>query len=506
MNLGSSIPRSSGNSIGSAMSRSPGINLGSSGSRSPGINLSRPGTTTLRPNIAPNVSAGNRILNGSAGSNLGAGTGQGQLGSRLGNALNGANRAGMGQGQLGTRLGSALDAAANRGGIGQSQAGSRLGNALGDAASRAGIGGASGTGLGNILSRATGQRASGTNLPGSARTSANDVGRFLSLSGRQPGTNLGGLAGGNARNGLTGLSRGNLASGNLARGAGALNLNAGQANRIRGSMQTAFNRPIAGANLTNRAALSPVRAHHWNNWAGNVRHGWHHNHWFHSCFNNRFWANHFVGFPWARCHYWWGARPWGDWWGCPTWSSYQTWFPSWGWNDPCYYDYGGNVVFSSGYVYVNGQPIAAADDYAASALDLATVPEPVNPDEAAEWLPLGTFAVAMGEDDKDPTRVIQLAVDREGIMSGTMYNKVTEQTYAVQGRVDKQTQRVAFTIGDSKEVVFETGIYNLTQQQTPLLAQGDGRTETYLLLRLDPPNSDGSNPGQPAGDSKTLVP
>jgi hypothetical protein len=39
-----------------------------------------------------------------------------------------------------------------------------------------------------------------------------------------------------------------------------------------------------------------------------------------------------------------------------------------------------------------------------------------------------------------------------------------------------------------------------------VLAQGEGRTETYLLLRLDPPKSDESNPGQAAGDSKTLVP
>ena len=273
-------------------------------------------------------------------------------------------------------------------------------------------------------------------------------------------------------------------------------------------MQSAFNRQFTGVNVNNRVALSPVRAQHWNNWAGNVRGGWHHNHWTHSCFNNHFWARHHVGFPWVRSHYWWGARPWTHWWGCPTWSSCQTWFPSWGWSTPYYYDYGsgGNVVFSSGYVYVNGQPIAAEGDYAASALELATVPQPANPDEATEWLPLGTFAVAMSVDDKDPTRVIQLAVDREGIISGTMYNKETDQTYAVQGRVDKATQRVAFTIGDSNEVVFETGIYNLTQQQTPLLAQGDGRTETYLLLRLDPPKSDDSNPGQPAGNSKTLVP
>jgi hypothetical protein len=293
------------------------------------------------------------------------------------------------------------------------------------------------------------------------------------------------------------------------------NLSASRAGQIRGTMQTAFNRSFTGANLNNRAALnnavlSPHRAHHWNHWAGNVRHGWHHNHWFHGCFNNRFWAFHHCHFPWARSFYWWGARPWHHWWGCPTWAGYQTWFPSWGWSDPYYYDYGpgGNVVFSSGYAYVNDQPIATIEDYAASALDLATVPTPANPDEATEWLPLGTFAIAIDKDDKEPTRILQLAVDRDGIISGTMYNKTTEQTYPVQGRVDKATQRVAFTIGDVKDVVMETGIYNLTQQQTPLLAQGEGRTETYLLLRLDPPKPDDAAavPAPPVPDSKTLVP
>jgi hypothetical protein len=107
-------------------------------------------------------------------------------------------------------------------------------------------------------------------------------------------------------------------------------------------------------------------------------------------------------------------------------------------------------------------------------------------------LALGTFALSENETDKDPARVLQLAVDKDGIVSGSMYNKNTKQLYAVQGRVDKDTQRVAFTIGDAKDVVFETGIYNLTQQQTPVLAHGDGREEVYLLLRLEQPNADGT--------------
>jgi hypothetical protein len=154
-------------------------------------------------------------------------------------------------------------------------------------------------------------------------------------------------------------------------------------------------------------------------------------------------------------------------------------------------------VYSNGYVYMNDQPIATTEDYAASAADLANVPPPANPDQKTEWLPLGTFALSENEADKDPSRVLQLAVDKEGVISGVMFNKKTNQTIPVQGRVDKETQRVAFTMGDAKDVVFETGIYNLTQQQTPILAHGDGREETYLLLRLEQPK-DGAAPGPAA--------
>ena len=136
------------------------------------------------------------------------------------------------------------------------------------------------------------------------------------------------------------------------------------------------------------------------------------------------------------------------------------------------------------------------------------MPTPANPDAPAEWLPLGTFALSENETDKDPSRVVQLAVDKDGIVSGTMHNKATNQTFPIEGRVDKETQRVAFTVGDAKDVVFETGIYNLTQQQTPVLVHGDGREETYLLLRIEQPKTDGSAApiGPPAGGPPAAVP
>ncbi|HEX5104293.1 MAG TPA: hypothetical protein VFV87_10805, partial [Pirellulaceae bacterium] len=54
------------------------------------------------------------------------------------------------------------------------------------------------------------------------------------------------------------------------------------------------------------------------------------------------------------------------------------------------------------------------------------------------------------------------------------------------------------TIGDNKDVVYETGVYNLTQPETPILVHaGEGRTETYLLTRLEAPEAETPPPPVP---------
>jgi hypothetical protein len=111
----------------------------------------------------------------------------------------------------------------------------------------------------------------------------------------------------------------------------------------------------------------------------------------------------------------------------------------------------------------------------------------IGPD-ADEWKPLGTFSVAINEDERNPPRVIQLATNKDGLISGTIHNRSSDKLYTVQGRVDKETQRVAFTIGNDPNVVLETGLYNLTLDETPVLVHfGENKTATYLFVRLDEP-------------------
>ena len=272
-----------------------------------------------------------------------------------------------------------------------------------------------------------------------------------------------------------------------------LDVRASNLARIDTNLNAAVRTPrIRAQAMSNWLDNNPARADHWGQWGAGVRSRWQPG-WHHGYFNDHYWATHRAPYPWRRWAYWYGGHPWSYWWTYPTWGAYVAWWPHWGWRAPYYYDYGpgGNVVYSNGYVYVSGQPVATEADYAASAAALATVEPPANPDVATEWLPLGTFALATSREDRETNRVIQLAVDKDGIVSGTLIDRETDETFAVQGRVDRQTQRMAFTIGDNQDLVYETGVYNLTQAETPILVHGgpDSRA-TQLLIRLEAPEAE----------------
>jgi hypothetical protein len=273
----------------------------------------------------------------------------------------------------------------------------------------------------------------------------------------------------------------------------------------------------------------PERAQQWQNQADKIRQGWQ-NHpiggdWWsqnHSQaadaardrINNGvrpgsdWWSQYHPDLAHWYYHHDWHNHPWNYWWRGAAWGAVGAWFPGVAWGAPIYYDYGadGNVVYNGGDVYVNGQDVGTDQQYAQSASELATVDPSYNEADQADdqWLPLGMFSIATSDQDTHPTRTIQLAVDKQGVISGSMYNSATKQSYVVQGRVDKQSQRVAMTVGDKFNVVLETGIYNLTKDQTPVLAHfADQRTANYLFVRLDPPPAEGSADAAAASDAAT---
>ncbi|MBN2294372.1 MAG: protocadherin [Pirellulales bacterium] len=186
----------------------------------------------------------------------------------------------------------------------------------------------------------------------------------------------------------------------------------------------------------------------------------------------------------------WGA---GVAWRAASWSFVGAWmnyYPS----APVYYDYGNNITYQDDSVYMNGQDQGTSGQYYQQAQNLAnTGAQAQTTDE--QWMPLGVFALTKtGQTSSDVT--IQLAVDKQGVIRGNYTDTKTGKTQLVQGSVDKQTQRVAFTVGDNKSNIVETGLYNLTKDEAPVLIHfGKDRTEQWLLVRLKQHEGQAKNSG-----------
>lgn len=181
----------------------------------------------------------------------------------------------------------------------------------------------------------------------------------------------------------------------------------------------------------------------------------------------------------------WGAR---DAWAWASWASLGGWFGYGANYAPIYYDYGNNVTYDNSNVYMNGQDAGTSADYYQQASSLADTGTEAEASADEEWLPLGVFALShLGHHESKVA--IQLAVDKQGVIRGNYTDTFTDHIMPVHGSVDKEQQRVAFTVGDKKSTVFETGLYNLTKDEAPLLIHfGQDRTEQWLLVRLKQPD------------------
>jgi hypothetical protein len=108
-------------------------------------------------------------------------------------------------------------------------------------------------------------------------------------------------------------------------------------------------------------------------------------------------------------------------------------------------------------------------------------------------MPLGVFALTQ-DVAKTSDMVVQLAVNKDGDIQGTYYNTKDETAKPIKGLVEKQSQRAVWTFADDSNntVIMETGIYNLTQDETEVLIHfGRERTEEWVMVRLnEPPNQE----------------
>ena len=193
-----------------------------------------------------------------------------------------------------------------------------------------------------------------------------------------------------------------------------------------------------------------------------------------------------------RYDFWKDHPNWAQWrWNRPyrwaTWGVLTGW-GVWGWNEPTYYSYGETIYYEGDTVYYEGEAIATADEYAAQAQELAESAPEI--DDAAEWLTLGVFAITEDgqESGPPPTLFLQLAVNKQGIIAGTLVNDATDKSQPVEGVVDQESQRSAWTIQGESWPVMETGIANLTEDTAPALVHFEnGETQQWLMVRVEEP-------------------
>lgn len=95
----------------------------------------------------------------------------------------------------------------------------------------------------------------------------------------------------------------------------------------------------------------------------------------------------------------------------------------------------------------------------------------------------------LASDEVVPHTIIQLAINKQGVLRGTSLNTITNEAQTIiYGSVGTKTERAAWTVGDEKLPVYEAGIANLTLNETTMLVHfSKGNTKQYTLARMEAP-------------------
>jgi hypothetical protein len=91
-----------------------------------------------------------------------------------------------------------------------------------------------------------------------------------------------------------------------------------------------------------------------------------------------------------------------------------------------------------------------------------------------------------------PNHVFADFGESRGRISGAYSSTITGDQRPIAGQVDKDSQCVAWRIGENTETIFETSPANLTQDVSPVAIHfGKGQTQIWLLVRMPEPAAAG---------------
>jgi hypothetical protein len=100
------------------------------------------------------------------------------------------------------------------------------------------------------------------------------------------------------------------------------------------------------------------------------------------------------------------------------------------------------------------------------------VPEPVPANIAANitepestaaepWLTLGIYSVSVAE-NVSPTRMLQLAVNRQGGIRGVFYDSITNTSQNIEGQLNRETKVAHWSLVSNPNLIFEAHLDQLT--------------------------------------------
>jgi len=144
------------------------------------------------------------------------------------------------------------------------------------------------------------------------------------------------------------------------------------------------------------------------------------------------------------------------------------------------------ALATQGTVAAGGTAPADTEAYEPDAQEAASLAEAgsgAQVDDQTEWMAIGVFGMTPNSQTK-PTRMVQLAVSKEGVLRGSYCDMVGEAVQDVAGQVDKKSMRAAWRLGDEGQVTFEAPLGALTQPESAVAVHfANGSVEQWQLLQ-----------------------
>jgi len=107
-----------------------------------------------------------------------------------------------------------------------------------------------------------------------------------------------------------------------------------------------------------------------------------------------------------------------------------------------------------------------------------------DPNDYGDWYPIGVYSMMTGPDDVG-TRVVQLALDRRGRISGTYYDMITDNSFQVSGDMQQQTQRAQWWVNSNPNVRFSASLFRLLQPDGSITVQLPGGQQRWQFVRME---------------------